>query len=333
MNWPARTLLCVALALGASGCNLPKMAVDAMAPVFAQTKDDFMGGKIVKHAREAGPGLIALVNGLVLASPENPELRLLQAELNTSFAFGFLEQEDPVWASDMYRRGQAAALAALADEDDDLAASLAKMPLPALDAALQEQDEDALPALFWWAFARGAEININRSDTKLVKDLPRVDAVMTWVLSINERFYFAGPHLFFAMRYTSLPATLGGEPEKGLVHFEKVDQLTGKKMLMAQVMRAQFYAPNLAATKAGATKAQILAAQKATWTAYFGGLQAVLDAPDDLWPEQNLVNAIAKQRAKALLKNPEAHNVIPPPGVKNPHAPSDEGAWGDDDDG
>ena len=71
--------------LASSGCNVNKMAVDQMVPLLEQTRDDFLRGGVVDNARAAGPGLIALLNGLALASPENPELRALQAELNFSY--------------------------------------------------------------------------------------------------------------------------------------------------------------------------------------------------------------------------------------------------------
>lgn len=320
------------LLLGASGCSIQEMAADAMVPVFVQTKDDFNRGEVVRYAREAGPALLATLNGFVLATPHNPEFRLLQAEMNASFAFAFLEQEDPIWAAAHYRLARHAALVALADVDDDLAERLEIAPLDEVEARLKDADRDALPGLFWWGFARGAEINLDRSNAKAVADLARVDAVMTWVLGVDETYYNAGPHLYFAMRYVALPATLGGDPATGLKHFQAVERLTRGRHLMAKVLRAQHYAPSLAATPAGASIEDVLAAQRRAWEAYFGELVAVLEAPADLWPEQALPNAVAKQRARELLADPEGNNIIPPQGVENPYAKSagGGGGWGDE---
>lgn len=316
------------------GCAFDRMAADTMAPVLLRTKDNFNRETVPRFAREAGPGLLVTLDGMVLASPENVDLRLLQAEMNASFAFGFLEEEDPVWATSLYRKARAAAVAAAAEEDDDLAAALEGTDLPALEARLAEADEDALPALFWWAFARGAEVNLNRGDTTQVAALARVDAVMSWVLERDEAFFNAGPHLYFAMRHLALPPSFGGKPEEGLEHFEAVDRLTGGKLLMARVLRAKFHAPTLAGTPAGTSVAKVLEAQKAAWEAYYGALKKVVEAPSDLWPEQALPNAVAKERALKLLRDPEANNIITPPGATNEYkqAASDasDGGWGDD---
>lgn len=332
MTRSATALLGLVL-LSAQGCAFDRMAADTMAPVLLRTKDNFNRETVPRFAREAGPGLLVTLDGMVLASPDNVELRLLQAEMNASFAFGFLEEEDPVWATSLYRKARAAAVAAAADEDEDLAAALEGTDLAAIEARLAEADEDALPALFWWAFARGAEVNLNRGDASQVAALARVDAVMGWVLERDEAFFNAGPHLYFAMRHLALPPSFGGKPEEGLKHFEAVDRLTGGKLLMARVLRAKFHAPTLAGTPAGTPVEGVLAAQKAAWEAYYGGLKKVVDAPSDLWPEQALPNAVAKERALKLLRDPEANNIITPPGVTNEYKQepaAGDGGWGDD---
>ena len=63
-------------------------------------------------------------------------------------------------------------------------------------------------------------------------------------------------------------------------------------------------------------------------------LVAVLEAPADLWPAQNLSNALAKQRALALLEDPESYNIIVPDDAENAYAPAGGGGgWGGDDEG
>ncbi|MBL4846682.1 MAG: hypothetical protein JKY65_14260 [Planctomycetes bacterium] len=354
LSWAA---LVLALGISVSGCSIEKMAVDNMLPLLRKTNDDFNRTTVVAYAQQAGPGLIALINGLVYGSPENAELRLLQAELNFSYAFAFLEIENPPWAIEMYQRSQMAALIALEQEDEDLAAGLESSTFNVVEALSEHCDEcttpkegawptpcpdagddfDALPALFWWAFARGAEINLRRGEPGEVATLPRVEAVMQWVLRHDPGYFNAGPHLFFGMRYLSLPASLGGEPEKGLKHFREVNRITKDKNLLVKLLEAQFYAPTLAAAPAGASIKDVLAAQNRAWEAFYGGLTAILEAPADLWPEQAVFNALAKSRAKALLADPEANNVIPPEGAENPHRSGgggggDWGGTGDDDD-
>ncbi|MEZ6186566.1 MAG: TRAP transporter TatT component family protein [Planctomycetota bacterium] len=318
------------LACPLSGCALDKVAADNMAPVLRRTADEFNRVPIDRAAREAGPGLLATLEGIVATSPENPELRLLQAELNASFAFAFLDSVDAEWAAYHYRVGQVAALRALDDEDEELSALVADSNAQDLRAALEDyDDEDALPALFWWAFARGAEINLHRDDPGEIAKLERVDAVMGWVLERDPGFFNGGPHLYMGIRKGLLPKSLGGDPEEAVAHFERVDALTGGKHLLAKVLRAEFCAPHLAATESGASVEQILAAQQQAWDAFYGALKAVIEAPADLWPEQALTNAVAKTRARRLLSDPEAYNIIVPQGAQNEFAPAEEG-WDDE---
>ena len=324
-------LLALALWIPLSGCSLTEMGVDTMVPVFVKAKDEFNKETVVRYAREAAPGMLATLDSFALGSPENEELRLLQAEMHFSFGFGLIEDEDPVWAVAHYRKSRRAALAALAQEDEDLAAEIEAIDVAKIPERLVGLDDDAAPPLFWWAMARGAEINLNKGDPGQVAQVGRVDAVMEWVLGKDDTYFNGGPHLYFAMRHLALPVSLGGDPQKGLPHFEAVDRLTHGKHLLPKVMKAKFYAPGLAATAAGATVKQVLAAQQAAWSAYFDGLKAVLDAPDDLWPEQRLSNAIAKQRALALLEDPEGNNIIPPKDAQNPYSDEGNGDWGDGD--
>lgn len=327
-------IVAVGLALLGSGCSIEKLAADNMAPILVRTKDQFNRETIPRYAREAAPGLIATLDGIVATSPENPELRVLQAEMNASFAFAFLDHEDPEWATACYAKARRAALAALADADDELAAALPAAALPELTALLDEADDDAVPGVFWWAFALGAEINLHRDDPARIAQIERVDATMGWVVERAPGFFNAGPHLYFALRHTSLPPTLGGDAERGLEHFAAVDRITGGRMLMSPVFRAEFHAPTLAATPAGASIDEVKAAQQRAWDAWFGALKEVVDTPVDIWPEQALPNAVARERALRLLADPEGHNIIPPPGAENPFAgSSDAGGWSDDDAG
>ena len=185
----------------------------------------------------------------------------------------------------------------------------------------------------------GAEINLHRDDPARIAQIERVDTAMGWVVERAPGFFNAGPHLYFALRHTSLPPTLGGDAELGLHHFDEVDRITGGKLLMSPVFRAEFYAPTLAATPAGASLDEVRAAQQRAWDAWFGTLKQVVETPVDIWPAQTLPNAVARERALRLLADPEGHNIIPPPGAENPYAgggagegwSTDESGWSDGD--
>ncbi len=142
---------------------------------------------------------------------------------------------------------------------------------------------------------------------------------MRAVLEKNEGYFNAGPHLYFAMRLSSLGKNLGGNPEEAKKHFDRVSALTNGRCLIAQVLRAKFYSSSLQVLPSSATDADREKALKAAWDDFFTTLKAVVEAKDDLWPEQRLPNEIAKARARRLLAHPDEANILTPPGVENPY--------------
>jgi hypothetical protein len=306
------------LSVAASGCSIDRMAANNMVPVLRRTDDAFERSHTIRAAREAGPGLLFTLDGLVATSPMNEELLELAAQMNATFAFGFLEEEDPAWANELYEKAQRYAKRALEVRDPELAhaveAKLADKP------KIEDVAKDAVPALFWYTFAWGSRINLNRSDEKLIGELGQVDRGMQAVIEKDETFFNGGPHLYFAIRYASLSKNMGGDPAKARSHFDAVDRITGGKHLMARFLRAKFWSSSLANTASDASIEVMTVAQKAAWDDFLGTLKAVVEAKDDLWPEQRLANELAKAKSRKLLAKPSEANIIVPQGVENPYA-------------
>jgi hypothetical protein len=300
-------VLLLATVLLFSGCAIDKMAADNMLPVLRRTDRSFEESRTPKAARQAGPGLLFTLDGLVETSPRNPELLELAAQMNATFAFGFIEDEDEDWARELYDKAKAYALRALKERDS----RLGKLVEAPVDQApkLTDVDRDAVPALFWLGFAWGSRINLDRSDEKLLGQLGQVDRIMQAVLEKDETFFNGGPHLYFAMRYAALGESVGGNPKKALENFEAVDRITNNRHLMAKVLRAKFYSCSMMAKD-----------QKGAWNDFFTTLESVLNTKDDIWPEQRLANMLAKQKAKKLLAHPSDAQIDPPEGVQNPYA-------------
>ncbi len=308
-----RSLALAALLLAVSGCSIDKMAADNMVPVLRRTDDKFERSRTPKAARQAGPGLLFTLDGLVETSPENGELLVLAAQMNATFAFAFIEDEDEEWAKELYDKARDYARRALAVEDEDLLKEFEDPgKLQALRDALKvgtRIDEDTLPAAFWLGFAWGSRINLDRTDEKLLGQLGLVDNLMAHVLAKDEKFFNAGPHLYFAVRYAALAAAMGGNPEKALEHFKAVDRITQNRHLMSKFLRAKFYSCSMMAKN-----------QKGAWEDFLSTLEEVVKAKDDLWPEQRLANEVARAKAKKLLARPSDAQIDPPAGVTNPYA-------------
>lgn len=301
---------------------LERMAADGTVPVLRRTEAELQKARTPRAAREAVPGLLFTIDGLIATSPDNPDLLELAAQGNATFAFTFLDEEDPAWATELYEKAQGYARRALAVRNKDLLAAV----LSRVDARprLDPIDEREVPALFWLAFAWASRINLNRSDAKLLSQLGQVDRAMQAVLDKDESFFHCGPHLYFGVRYACLSKMMGGDPARAKRHFEAVDRLTQDRHLVAKLLRARYLSSSLQETPRGASREAMIAAQKAAWDDFYGTICAIVDAKDDLWPEQRLANEVAKQTARRLAARPSAANLLAPEGAENRFAAKKE---------
>jgi hypothetical protein len=233
-------------------------------------------------ARAAIPANLKLIEGLILELPDNAELRLQAAQGFYGYAYGFIEDDDSRRASGLYRRGLEHALRALAVAG--ASADIFALPQDELERRLATLDKSAVPALFWSASCWAKWIDMNRDEPARIAELGKAAALMTRVLELDENYYHGGAHLFFGVYYGAKPPMLGGDFERSARHFEKARAVTGGKLLLGDLLRAQY-----------------LARQQLDRRQFHERLTAVVNAPSDIFPEMALVNAIAKQKAKQML--------------------------------
>jgi len=237
-------------------------------------------------AKAAIPANLKLVESLTRELPANRELRIHAAQGFYGYAFGFVEDENPARASLLYRRGLTHALSAL--EVAGLAGDPLSMRRDTLTQKLAALGPEAIPELFWAASNWAKWIDMNRTDPQRIADLGKVEALMQRVLTLDENYYFGGPHIFFGVWYGSRPPMLGGDFARSEAHFAKARAITQGKLLIADVLYAQY-----------------LAVQQGNREAFHDKLSAVVSAPSDIYPEMALANAIAQHKAKALLLKEE----------------------------
>lgn len=344
-----RVLAAALIGLAAlGGCNIQKLAADNMAPVFSKTKAKFNRSSIPRAAREAAPGLLVTLDGILAASPDNEELLLLQAELQAGFAFGMIEDEYRAlaradkeaeskelraWANELYLGARSSAKRALGNICELALAAAESGPVESIPEVFAEElDEDAVGAVFWTGFSWGAYINLNLDKgTEVIKDLPRVKALMQWVLDTDETYFNGGAHLFFALLNLSVGKTVGGSPPEGLKHLEAVDRITGNKLLMSKVFFAEYYLPQVQTPSGDASAEERMKVGKETWNRYLATLKGVMEAPDELWPEQRLLNELAKRRAEDLYYRAD-DILFEPPGVEVPRRPGYDDEFSEDED-
>ncbi len=235
-------------------------------------------------AEQAIPASLKMLEGMLRGDPENETLLKNLSEGFCGYAFSFVEDTDPERASRLYLRGRGYAEQLLVT--DGAPENLTALNPGQFKSALQTLDADHLHGLYWMGQCWAGWLMLNLDDLQAFVAISKVEAILQRALALDESYYYAGPHLLLGAFYGGRSKLLGGKPDKARSHFEKCLELTQQQFLMAKVIYAKTYAVQM----------QDRALFKKL-------LSAVLDAPADILPEQQLANAVAKQKAQKLLES------------------------------
>jgi TRAP transporter T-component len=272
------------LIFSAQGCSLTQFTINATSVIIDGGFKAMNRETDLKIASQAIPTDLKLLDGLILESPDNEKLLLLGAQGYSSYALGFVEDSSKERASLFYNRARDYGLRILFDNEDFK--KNFNGDLESFKKSLSEFGEDDVPAVFWTANAWGSYMNLNRDNVDALADLPKVEAMMNFVLKYDGNYFYGGAHMFFGTILASLPAMFGGDTATARTHFEKAIQASDGKFLMVYYYYAKSYA--------------VMTQNRELFESL---LHKVADAPENLLPDQNLANEIAKVKASELLKN------------------------------
>ena len=252
----------------------------------------------LEFAEQAIVGNLKQLEGLLEVSPDNQDLLLLTSRSFASYAFGFVEEKIDIankqydfekkeelvmQAVDFYTRARKHGLALLAQHRKSFPMVLDRN-LEYLSSELKFIEKKHVPALFWTVFAWGNIINLQQDDPERLAELPKVDLIMENIIKLDERYFFGGPHLFYGVYYGGRPETLGGDPEMAKKHFLRAIDISQGKYLMTRFLLAKYYAVRVQDR-----------------TLFEQTLKEIISAPADIFPEQGLVNQLAKRHAVRWL--------------------------------
>lgn len=276
-------LLLVCLVLLMNGCSINKLTVRASMPMVEGGIEALYRESDLQLAESAFGPNIELMEGMLVNDPDNAELQQYAAQAYYGYAYGFVEEEDSQRAARLYRRGMQHGLQALRLAGFKVSAT--ETTLDEFASNVQKLHKDAVPALFWSASCWAKWIDMNRDDVAAIGELPRAVAMMDRVLALDENYFLAGPHIFMGVYHGGRSPMLGGNFELADQHFNEARAYTNNKLLIVNVLQAQF-----------------LERQRYDKEAFHKLLTAVVEAPEDLYPEQALANAMARTKAKILLE-------------------------------
>lgn len=267
-----------------SACSMDKMLVRASLPMIEGGISALNQETDLQLAEDSIPTNLELLEGMIGIDPENDTLHVYAAQAYYGLGYGFNEDNRPERAVNFYLRGlkhgeKALSIKGLTGLKDD--------SIELLEANLDEMGKDDVAALFWTAGNWAKWIDQNRNSSGLVQ-LPRATALMQRVLELDDTFYHGSVHLYFGVYYGGRAPMFGGDFKKSEAHFDKAREVTGGKLLMADLLQAQY-----------------LSRQKFDREDFHNRLTKIIEAPDDLYPELGLLNQIAKRKARMLLDKEE----------------------------
>jgi len=265
-----------------SACSVGQMVVRGSQTILDSGVDAMNRETDLELAAAAMPANLKLIEGMLLEDPHNEELLLYAAQGFYGYGYGFVELDDPGRAQQLYRRCYNYAHTAL--QLDGLGLDPETAPVDELEAATAKLGKAAVPALFWSASCLAKWIDLNRDDVSSIASLASAATLMGRVLELDDSYYYAGPHLFFGVYYGGRAPMFGGNFALAEEHFRRANEINHNKLLIVDLLQAEF-----------------LYRQTLNRAAFHDRLQFILDAPQGLYPEMALVNAISKQRAGYLL--------------------------------
>ncbi len=269
---------------------LPWLGACSTGQMVARTSTAVMDSNIEAMNRETDlalaeasmPANLKLIEGLIQEDPDNPDLLTYAAQGFYGYAFGFVELKDQARAAMLYERGSRYGLRALQAMGIDVDLSTASVD--AIDENIAKLGKRAVPALFWTASNWAKLIDLKRTDPAYIAQLAATERLMQRVLELQPEFYYGGAYVYYGVYYGSRAPMLGGDFDKSEAFFARANAVSNRKLLMVDVLQAEY-----------------LERQRFDQEQFHQLLSRVINDPVGSFPEMELANQVARERARKLL--------------------------------
>lgn len=277
------------LILAAAGCIPVKQArVAAVALTLQDVAQAASKQTDTALIREGTPAYLMLVDGLIEAYPDSPELLLAGCRAYGSYASMVAGEASPRKAEALYLTAKRYGFRALSGRTDFAQAAAGN--LDEFREFLQRYQKEDVPALFWTAGAWAGWISSNLGNVEAVGDLPALEATLERTLQLDDRYYYGGPHLLMGVYLAARSPVFGSGLSESKTHFDRALAMSGNQALAAKVLFAEYYAVGIKDRRL-----------------YEATLREVVNAPAAELPELTLSNTLAKEKAGRLLERTEEY--------------------------
>ena len=236
---------------------------------------------------EAGaPAYLLMIDSQLHADPENEVLLRSAATIYTAYTDVFVKDKDR--AKKLTNKALDYALRSICVRRSNTC-SFRQSSFQEFKNVMPTLNVKDVPVLFALGSAWAAWIQAHREDWNAIAEISRVEVLMQRVVELDEFYQNGAAHLYLGVLATFLPSPMGGKPDVGRQHFERVLEISNNKNLMAKVIYARQYA-RLVFDRGMHDRL----------------LTEVLKAEPDV-PGYVLGNTLAQQRARELLDSADEY--------------------------
>jgi len=189
--------------------------------------------------RDGAPAYLILMDSFLSGSPEDPDLLVQAATLNTAYASAFVT--DPERAKLFAKKALSFSSQAVCILDSS-ACDLRAQPFEQYSAWVDGLRKKDLETSYNLVISWSSWIQANTDDWNAIADLARVKTLTKKLIELDEGYDNGGPHLMMGVFETLLAPAQGGRPEVGREHFERAIELSEGRYLLVKVMFARLYA-------------------------------------------------------------------------------------------
>ena len=295
------------------GCSLVEyVALDSTAALLRGGMPEIETEENWHLFRDAAPGSIKFIEGMAYMDPKNLNLMAALTKSYAGFAYGVSEtlsvqerlvdaEEKPYLAQAVhgYRKGLTYGLRYLELNGisfEDLVDQSKKGNLSAyLDHELNGKKERDVETVFFAGQSWAALTNLQKTNTGLVGQVYLAMGLIDWACGYRPDFQQGACSIAQGMYFLSRPKMLGGDPVKGEKIFRDAMARYSGNLLVNIAFLESFVIPRLDKKE--------FERQKKILGAAFKELPVSVPSRGDRKKKGALLNAIAKERFRILLKN------------------------------
>ncbi len=231
------TCFCIIGFFSLSGCSM--IMKSATSDMMGHLSKSILNNDDLSLVESGAPAYLLMIDSMIAKDPENSEMLATAAQLYTAYSDVFVRDEER--SKKMADKAMNYAGKAICIEKKE-ACGLKSRSFDELKIILSNMKKNDVPVLFALGNAWASWIMANTDDLNAIADISHIELIMQRVIELDEPYRDGAAHLYLATLSTFLPPSVGGKPEQGKVHFEKVVLLSQGKNLMVKVLYAKLYA-------------------------------------------------------------------------------------------